>query len=38
MGTYFQVPGNFPDPSSAVNFPHCRDLQISAVNSPGHIR
>jgi hypothetical protein len=37
MGTYVQVTGNFPDPSSTVNFPHRRNLQISAVDSPGQI-
>src|ERR1700726_4177622 len=37
LGTDFQVPGDFTDPSSAVNLPHRRDLQVSAVESPGQI-
>ena len=35
MRTYFQVPDDSPILRSPVDFPHRRDLQISAVDSPG---
>ena len=35
--SHFQVSGNLPDASSAINLSHRRDLQISAVHSPGQI-